>query len=250
MTRTHDQSSAEPFFIDCRGFAPFSFYYCLLIYDWTTYIVSRRIHRKHIRCPAMDICEPHRKSLFLYCCIYSALHNNRSYPNVACVFVAVGRCLPSRCPPTSLNVIILCLQDRSFVTATGYGMKSRGSNHGRCKFFLFFTKSRLWLGPNQPPTQCVTRGLSPEVKRPGHEADHSLSSGAEVKNGGAITPSPPISIHGIVFSSISTAITLLFLPPSTYSPQFNIGTMPQIPRQFLLYGHRMFISISLEFIIH
>jgi hypothetical protein len=38
----------------------------LLIYDWTTYIVSRRIRRKHIRYPAMDMCEPHGKHLF--CC--------------------------------------------------------------------------------------------------------------------------------------------------------------------------------------
>jgi hypothetical protein len=38
--------------------------------------VSRRTHRKHIRCTAMDICEPHRKHLFLYCCIYSPMHSN------------------------------------------------------------------------------------------------------------------------------------------------------------------------------
>jgi hypothetical protein len=29
----------------------------------------------------------HRKHLFLYCCSYSALHSNGSYPIVACVFV-------------------------------------------------------------------------------------------------------------------------------------------------------------------
>jgi hypothetical protein len=67
--------------------------------------VSRWTDRKHIRCPAMDICEPHRKHLFIYC-IYSALHINRSYPIVACVFVAAGTCLPSRCPATGLRVII------------------------------------------------------------------------------------------------------------------------------------------------
>jgi hypothetical protein len=31
----HKQSSAEPFFLDCRGLAPQSFYDSLLIYDWT-----------------------------------------------------------------------------------------------------------------------------------------------------------------------------------------------------------------------
>jgi hypothetical protein len=29
---------------------------------WTTYIISRRTYRKHIRCPAMDICEPHKNT--------------------------------------------------------------------------------------------------------------------------------------------------------------------------------------------
>jgi hypothetical protein len=68
-------------------------------YDWTTYIVSRKIHIKHIRCPAVDICEPHRKHHFLYC-ISSALHSNGSYPIVASIFVVAGMCLPSRCPAT------------------------------------------------------------------------------------------------------------------------------------------------------
>jgi hypothetical protein len=77
----------------------------LLIYDWTTYIVQKRIRRKQNRCPATDICEPHTKYLFL-CCIYSALYSNGSYPVVACVFVVAGMCLPSRCPATGLYVTI------------------------------------------------------------------------------------------------------------------------------------------------
>jgi hypothetical protein len=63
-----------------------------LIYDWTIYTVSRRNHRKHIRCPALDIREQHRKQRFLYCCIYSPLHSNGSYPIVACVFVVAYCC--------------------------------------------------------------------------------------------------------------------------------------------------------------
>jgi hypothetical protein len=55
----------------------------------------------------MDICEPHRKRLFLYCCIYSALHNYGSYPIVACVSVAAGMCLPSRCLEMGLYVTLL-----------------------------------------------------------------------------------------------------------------------------------------------
>jgi hypothetical protein len=68
------------------------------------YIFSRRTHRKHIRCPAMNICELHRKDLFLYCCIYSALHSNGRYSIVACVFVAAGMCLPGHCLSTCHNM--------------------------------------------------------------------------------------------------------------------------------------------------
>jgi hypothetical protein len=96
----------------CLRLAPFSFtfsfsfYDSLLIYEWPTYRISRRIHRKHIRFPPMDICEPHRKHLFLYCCNYSALHSNGSYPIVAYVFVVAEMCLPSRCPAMGLHITI------------------------------------------------------------------------------------------------------------------------------------------------
>jgi hypothetical protein len=57
-----------------------------LILFCTTYIVSTWIHRKHIRCPALDICEPHRKYVLqylFYCClcVFQALPKNR-YPIV------------------------------------------------------------------------------------------------------------------------------------------------------------------------
>jgi hypothetical protein len=51
------------------------------------FIASRRIHRKHIRCPTMDICEPHTKHRFFYCRIYRALHSNGNYPIIPYVFV-------------------------------------------------------------------------------------------------------------------------------------------------------------------
>jgi hypothetical protein len=94
ITHNHNQSSVEPFFLDCQGLTPFlfSFYVWLLMYNWTTYIVLRWTHRKHIRCPAMDICEPHTIHHFLYCYIYSTLRRNGSYPIVACVFVVAYCC--------------------------------------------------------------------------------------------------------------------------------------------------------------
>jgi hypothetical protein len=47
---------------------------------------------------------------------------------------------------------------------------------------------RSALALTHPPLQCVPGSLSPEVKRPGRDADYSPLSSAKVKNGGAITP--------------------------------------------------------------
>jgi hypothetical protein len=47
--------------------------------------------------------------------------------------------------------------------------------------FLFTTSSRTALGPTQPPIQWVPGALSLKVNRPGHKADHSHPSSAEVK---------------------------------------------------------------------
>jgi hypothetical protein len=48
--------------------------------------------------------------------------------------------------------------------------------------FLFTTASRTALGPTQPLNQWVKGALSLGVKWPGHEADHSPPSSAEIKN--------------------------------------------------------------------
>jgi hypothetical protein len=60
------------------------------------------------------------------------------------------------------------------------------------KIFLFPTTSRLILGPTQPPVQCVLGALSLGIKQPGHEADHTPPSTADIKNGGANLHSPYI----------------------------------------------------------
>jgi hypothetical protein len=49
-------------------------------------------------------------------------------------------------------------------------------------FFLFASLPNMALEPTQPPIQWVSGALSPEVKRPGREADYSLPSSAKVKN--------------------------------------------------------------------
>jgi hypothetical protein len=56
---------------------------CLIWFGSVLFIVSKRTHWKHIRCPAMDIYEPQRKPLLRhrsYCCVsvFPALPTNGS----------------------------------------------------------------------------------------------------------------------------------------------------------------------------
>jgi hypothetical protein len=63
--------------------------------------------------------------------------------------------------------------------------RRRSSSPGRVKNFLFSTSSRPALGSAQLPIQWVLR-----VKRPGHEADHSPPTSAEIEKCGSIHPLP------------------------------------------------------------
>jgi hypothetical protein len=56
------------------------------------------------------------------------------------------------------------------------------SSPGRIKNFLFSRSSRPALRSTQPPIQWEPEALSPGVKRPGREVDHSPPTSAEVKN--------------------------------------------------------------------
>jgi hypothetical protein len=66
------------------------------------------------------------------------------------------------------------------------------------EFFLFTTASRPALGPTQPPIQRILRPLTPGVKRPGREANHSPLPTADVKNEWRYTSTPPICLKGFV----------------------------------------------------
>jgi hypothetical protein len=59
--------------------------------------------------------------------------------------------------------------------------RGRDSSPGGGKNFHLSKSSRPALGSAQPPIQWVPGALSPEVKRPGLEADHSPPASAEVK---------------------------------------------------------------------
>jgi hypothetical protein len=55
---------------------------------------------------------------------------------------------------------------------------------------LFATTYRLTLGPTQPPVQWIPRFLTPGLKLPGRETDHSPQSSAEVKNAWSCISNP------------------------------------------------------------
>jgi hypothetical protein len=57
--------------------------------------------------------------------------------------------------------------------------------------FSFRHSDQTGSGPTQPQMQWVPGALSPGVKRPGREADHSPPSSTEVKNAWGYTSTPP-----------------------------------------------------------
>jgi hypothetical protein len=58
--------------------------------------------------------------------------------------------------------------------------------------FSLLHSFRTDSGSTQPSILWVPGALSPGIKRPERETDHSLPSSAEVKNGGAIPTLPRI----------------------------------------------------------
>jgi hypothetical protein len=58
------------------------------------------------------------------------------------------------------------------------------------EIFFYSTSSRVALWPIQPPIQWVPWALSPGIKLPGREADHSLPSVAEAKKTWIYTSTP------------------------------------------------------------
>jgi hypothetical protein len=77
----------------------------------------------------------------------------------------------------------LFLLDSVVGIATGYGLYDRGVEVKVLVGVRIFTSprssDRLWGPPSLLPNGY--RGFSPELKRPGREADHSPPTGADVK---------------------------------------------------------------------
>jgi hypothetical protein len=75
-----------------------------------------------------------------------------------------------------------------------------GSSLGRGWEFFSYHHDEATLGPTQLPIQWMSGALGLELKRLGREADHSLSSSAEVKSAWSYTTTPLIRLHGVVLS--------------------------------------------------
>jgi len=75
----------------------------------------------------------------------------------------------------------------------------RGSTPGGLGILLLATATKSVLGSIQSPIQWLPRVVSPGVKRPGREVDHSPPSSAEFKDTWSCT-STPIRLHGVVLS--------------------------------------------------
>jgi hypothetical protein len=82
---------------------------------------------------------------------------------------------------------------------SGYGLDDKGSTFQQeLEIFILTTTSRPALEPTHPSVQWVLGVLSPEVKQQGHEADHSPTSSAKIKNVWSSTSSPPV--YGVLFN--------------------------------------------------
>jgi hypothetical protein len=88
---------------------------------------------------------------------------------------------PPKCLLTYNGLHEVIFQKREFFITTA----------GRVKNFLLPTLSRPALGPTQSPVNWVLGDLSPGVRWPWHEADHSSPTSAEVKKMWIYTPTPP-----------------------------------------------------------
>jgi hypothetical protein len=85
------------------------------------------------------------------------------------------------------------IRDSVLGIATGYRLDDRGFGVRVPVGARIFssTLSTPFLGPTQPPIQGVPGPLSPGVKRPGREADHSLQNGTNINKTWICISTPP-----------------------------------------------------------
>jgi len=105
----------------------------------------------------------------------------------------------------------------------GHDMKDHATDIQFLKeqeFCLFSVASRLFLGS----LQWVPRGIFPKDNIPGHKAEHTLLSGAEVKNGRSYTSNFPwdfMAYTGTASVEVCSGIMENFGISVTYVSAFN-----------------------------
>jgi hypothetical protein len=112
--------------------------------------------------------------------------------------------------------------------ATGYGLDDRGVGVRvpvRGKNFLFSKSSRLFLVSTHPPIEWVTGVLSPEVKGPGREADHSPVTSANIKETWICTSTHPFA-YMVYCSLLSTWTIFFFFLHCKRKPEISTRTEP------------------------
>jgi hypothetical protein len=143
------------------------------------------------------------KSLMLFWALLHCLHTAISF------LVSTCRDPDIRCTNFSMSPDDLVKQTYTFPSLRT-GRSEFDSLQGQGIFLA--TASRSALGSTQPPIQWVPGTLSPGVKRPGPETDHSRPSSPEVKNAWNYTSTPqyvPMTwclvkyrtrLHGVILS--------------------------------------------------
>jgi hypothetical protein len=115
------------------------------------------------------------------------------------------------------------------------------SSPGRIKNLFFSTPSRPPLGPTQPPIKWVPGDLSPGVKQPGREADHSSPTSTKVKKTWVYTSTPTYVF--IAQCLISHAQGQLYCFLYLYPP-VNFGIVPSLGHDRLLLNSFNFIVVQ------
>jgi hypothetical protein len=135
-------------------------------------------------------------SLNIPTCLRKMFHiNDTERNNVFYVLYFICGMPPNGPPPISA---LYGERRRDSVVGIATGRpRRRSSSPGRVKSFLFSKSSRPALRSTQPPIQWVAGALSPGVKRPGSEADHSPPTSQENVD---LYIHSPIRPHGVVLN--------------------------------------------------
>jgi hypothetical protein len=108
------------------------------------------------------------------------------------------------------------------------------------KNFLFFPPFSSNMGPTQPAIQCLTRALTPWIKRPGHEADYWPQT--SVNNSWIYTSIPPIRRHSVVLSQSCTGTTLRLFTSTLVRAEISLKSLEMNKRfgkQLSRYSFRL-----------